>query len=131
MDVRNCKLCKNMFNYVDSPLCPACNKKMERKFEDVKKFIRENPRTPIGEVSEATEVPMQQLKKWVRQERLAFAEDSGITIDCMSCGKSILTGRYCEKCKDQITNSFSSMYQEKKTTETAKKSGSAKMRFLG
>ena len=32
MDVRNCKNCGKLFQYVGKPLCPACNKKLEDKF---------------------------------------------------------------------------------------------------
>ena len=39
MDVRNCKMCGNLFNYTGSPLCPACNNKMEKKFSEVKDYI--------------------------------------------------------------------------------------------
>lgn len=130
MDVRNCKICKNLFNYQGSPICPACNKKMEDRFNIVKEYIRDNPNVPMAKVSEDTEVPIQQLKKWVRQERLQFSKDSGVTIDCECCGKPILTGRYCSDCKSRMTNSFTGLYSEPAAQKARKKDGSAKMRFL-
>lgn len=130
MDVRNCKICKNLFNYQGSPICPACNKKMENRFNAVKEYIRDNPNVPMAKVSEDTEVPIQQLKQWVRQERLQFSKDSGVKIDCESCGKPILTGRYCNDCKSRMTNSFTGLYSETAEQKARKKDGSAKMRFL-
>ncbi|MDO4166688.1 MAG: flagellar protein [Eubacteriales bacterium] len=130
MDVRNCKICKNLFNYQGSPICPACNKKMEDKFAKVREYIRDNPNVPMSKVSEDTEVPIQQLKKWVRQERLQFSKDSGVKIDCESCGKPILTGRYCNECKSRMTNSFTGLYSEPAAQKAKKKDASAKMRFL-
>ena len=48
MEVRNCKECGKIFNYVEgAPLCPACAKKMEGKFEEVKEYIYDNPRASI------------------------------------------------------------------------------------
>lgn len=131
MDVRNCKICDKLFNYQGSPICTSCHKKMEERFQEVKEYIRENPGTPMAVVAEENDVPVQQLKQWVRQERLQFSKDSGITIDCENCGKPILTGRYCPACKQQMTNSFKGLYSEAQSVKKQKKDGSAKMRFLG
>ena len=36
MDVRNCKTCGRLFNYMGgAPLCPECKAALEKKFEDV------------------------------------------------------------------------------------------------
>lgn len=131
MDVRNCKMCGNLFNYTGSPLCPACNKKMEKKFSEVKEYIRANPTSSISVVSEETEVPIQQLKRWIREERLSFSKDSGVVIQCEKCGAAILTGRFCKECKRTMTKSLESLYSTS-AGEPAKKKGSesARMRFI-
>ena len=57
MNVRNCRKCGKIFNYVSGlPICPACRDEAEKKFQVVKKFIRENPRADIREVAAACEV---------------------------------------------------------------------------
>lgn len=131
MDVRNCKMCGNLFNYTGSPLCPACNKKMEKKFSEVKEYIRANPSSSISVVSEETEVPIQQLKRWIREERLSFSKDSGVVIQCEKCGDAILTGRFCKECKRTMTKSLESLYSTS-AGEPARKKGSenARMRFI-
>ena len=63
MDVRNCKNCGKLFQYVGKPLCPACNKKLEDKFFEVRDYIYENPTANMSQVSEEMEVPIQQIKK--------------------------------------------------------------------
>ncbi len=131
MDVRNCKKCGKLFNYDGDALCPLCIKEMEEKFYQVRDYIRENPSSPMPVVAEENDVPIQQIKKWIRQERLTFSKDSGVSIDCESCGKPILTGRYCRECKGKMTNSFTSMYKEKEPEHKAKTSSNGKMRFLG
>lgn len=130
MDVRNCKLCSKLFNYQGSPVCPSCNKKLEEKFTIVREYIRDNPGVSMSQVSEETEVPIQQLKKWVRQERLQFTKESGIKIDCESCGKPILTGRFCNACKSRMTNSFTGLYSEPAEQKAKRKDSAGKMRFL-
>ena len=110
MDVRNCKNCGKLFQFVGKPICPACNKKLEDKFFEVRDYIYENPTANMGKVSEEMDVPIQQIKKWVREERLAFSKDSGITISCEKCGKPILTGRFCKECKNSMRDDLSKMY---------------------
>lgn len=131
MDVRNCKLCGNLFNFTGSPICPACNKKMEEKFAVVKDFIRENPTSSIAVVAEKTEVPIQQLKRWIREERLSFSKDSGVVIQCEKCGAAILTGRFCKECKRTMTKSLESLYSTAASNAECKKtSENARMRFI-
>ena len=51
MNVRNCKKCGKLFNYMSGmPICPACKDAAEKQFQSVKKFIRENPRADIKDI---------------------------------------------------------------------------------
>lgn len=132
MDVRNCKNCGKLFQFVGKPICPACNKKLEDKFFEVRDYIYENPTANMGKVSDEMDVPIQQIKKWVREERLAFSKDSGITISCEKCGKPILTGRFCKECKNSMRDDLSKMYGTENKVAKQKKTGdpNGKMRFL-
>lgn len=133
MDVRNCKKCQKLFNFTGEPLCPACIKEMEDKFFEVRDYIYANPTASMATVAEENDVPIQQIKKWVRQERLTFSKDSGITIDCESCGRPILTGRFCKECQKNMTDKFTSIYRgsEPQVKKEGKGSSKGKMRFLG
>ena len=96
MEVTNCKACGNLFNYVSGPrLCPNCMKKLEKKFMITKDYIRENPGANINTVAKECKVSIPQIKKWIREERLSFSQESGIGIECDNCGKMIRTGRFC------------------------------------
>ena len=133
MEVRNCRDCGKMFNYTTgAPLCPACIKKLDEKFAKVKEYIYDNPGVGIQQVSEAMEVSINLLKKWVREEKLTFAEGSSVGLDCERCGKTILSGRFCEECKRKVTKQLDNAYEKPRTAAPAKKNeqGSPKMRFL-
>ena len=122
MDVRTCKSCGRLFNYLSGdPLCSACRDSTEKKFMEVKEYIRENRNASI-----------KQLERWVRQERLEFSKDSGVMFFCSSCGEPIQSGTMCEKCKKGMASSLSSMIDKPKTVEAPKKKlhDSDKMRFL-
>ena len=131
MEVKNCKDCKRLFNYIGGPrLCPDCRAKLEEKFAEVKKFVEENKNASISVVSEEMDVSVQQLNQWVREERLIFAEGSAVMIDCESCGAPISTGRYCENCKSQMVNKFGGMYKKEEVQQKRDPRERARMRFL-
>ena len=72
-----------------------------------------------------------QLEKWVREERLCFADDSPIGIPCENCGKTIKSGRYCEACKNTLANQLGSMYAINYEEDDEKdKNSRARMRYL-
>ena len=132
MDVRTCKSCKRLFNYLSGPvICPSCVEKLEQKFQEVKEFIRSKPHSSLQDVSEAKEVSVKQLKNWVREERLKFADDSPVGIECMNCGAMIKYGKYCEACKGKMINNLSHAVEEEPVKEAApKRSDGNRMRFL-
>ena len=134
MNVRNCKKCGKIFNYVVGPvICPRCKEWQEAKFQEVKKFVQENHGADITEVAEACEVEVKQIRQWIREERLQFADDSPIRIPCEGCGAMIQSGRFCDKCEVELANGFKHSVGQDKPKEPEKKparSSGDKMRFL-
>lgn len=129
MDVRNCISCGKIFNYIGGEvLCISCKQKGDENFKKVKEYIYENKDTNIYTVSEETDVSINIIQKWVREERLVFSGDSMSGIECEVCGKNIKTGRYCENCKKQMVNDLSGAFQNK-NMEESKKDGSG-MRYF-
>ena len=77
MNVRNCKKCGKIFNYVSGPpICPQCKDALEEKFQEVRKYIQDNRHATIPQVSEACEVSTNQIQQWLRDERLELTEGS-------------------------------------------------------
>lgn len=111
MDVRTCRSCGRIFNYLQGPsICPNCRKKLEDKFTEVREFVRANESATMSEISEAMDVSVKQIRQWVREERLTFTENSAVGIECESCGVMIRTGRYCDKCRNNLANTLKTMY---------------------
>lgn len=131
MDIRNCKNCNKMFNYIGKPICPTCEKLLEDKFQEVKKYVKEHPEAPITIVAEENDVSVNQIKRWVRQERLAFSDASMVGLECEKCGAMIKTGRFCDNCKTTMTNNLASAIKKKpEPVIEPKQKESARMRFL-
>lgn len=121
MDVINCKNCGRLFNRLSRErLCPACRQLEEDKFQEVKSYLRENPNASVDEVSRENDVSVKQIKQWVREERLAFTDGSIEGLACESCGKMILTGRFCDDCKANMVNHLNDAFKDPKKMEEVK-----------
>ena len=135
MEVRNCRQCGKLFNYIGGSygnLFTNCIKKIEEKFSDVKEYIEEHKNATMVEISEACDVSTRQIEKWIREERLCFSPDSAVGIDCEMCGATIKSGRYCEKCKSKITNELGNIYKNTSAKKSMDNqySKNAKMLYL-
>lgn len=135
MNVRACKGCKRLFNYISGQFyCPACKEKLEEKFQEVKKYIQENPGVHIQDVATACDVETSQIRQWLREDRLELTEGSPIMLSCDSCGAPIRSGKYCDKCKANVSNGFKDILKsnasKNKDTFRKKEDGGSKMRYL-
>lgn len=103
MKINTCKRCRGLFES-DSleEYCPICKQAINRKFTVVKTFVRRNKRADLNEISEECAVPVSQLLRWVREERLFFDGNSKVALPCLKCGALIQTGEYCLECKGKM-----------------------------
>ena len=132
MDVRNCKGCSRLFNYIGGqPLCPECLKALDVKFDEVRDYVYDHPRAGMQQVSEEMEVSIAQIKRWIREERLAFSDEAQVGLECEGCGKMVRTGRFCETCKAKYINGFSALTKKPEPAKKQPMKGQGpQMRFL-
>ena len=132
MEVLNCKSCGRLFNVVGSErICPACQKLLEDKFQEVRQYLEDHPNASVEQTSIDNDVSVKQIKQWIREERLVLSSPSEAGITCESCGVPICSGRFCDKCKANMANNLMNVYAKPKPQEI-KKQGREKdrMRFL-
>ena len=90
---------------------------------------------PAGVFSAGEEchVDASQIKQWIREERLQFADDSPIKVNCEGCGTMIGSGRFCEKCKNDmmrgLKHAAAPVVQQPEQLAKSKSTNN-KMRFL-
>ena len=131
MEVRACRTCKRLFNYITGPVrCPACSEALEKKFQKVKQYIWDNKTASLQEIAEANDVSVGQLRQWVREERLCFTEESPVGLECESCGTTIKTGRYCENCKMKLGSTLMSVLPKEKGPEIKPRDSKSRMRSI-
>ena len=132
MEVKNCKSCGRLFNYVSGPfICANCQQKLEDKFQEVKQYLNENPGVSVNQLAEAKEVSVKQIKQWIREERLSLSQASADGVTCEHCGVPICSGRFCDNCKAALQNTLSGAIDKPKAPEPKKRERDGnKMRFL-
>jgi flagellar operon protein (TIGR03826 family) len=134
MEVRNCKSCGRLYNYIGGSyrnLCPDCINKIEDKFIEVKDYIQDHKNATMPEISSECDVRIEQIEHWIREERLYFSDDSPIGIACESCGVTIKSGRFCPACKTKMSNVLSDLYSDdSKNRKSEVKRDSERMRLL-
>lgn len=100
-DVKNCKRCGRVFNYLGGyQLCPMCKKQDEDDFKRVKDYLYENPGATISHIAGELSISVEKIKRFLREGRLEIAEgDANLFLECEMCGKAIKTGRFCVECE--------------------------------
>lgn len=134
MDVKNCKKCGRIFNALSGQvICPQCLESAEEDFQKVKTYIEEHPGASVAATAEACEVEVQQIRQWLREERLTFTSAQGSDLTCEKCGEPILSGRFCDKCKMEVTRGLTDAIKKPEAPKPVQKPESSgnKMRFLG
>jgi flagellar operon protein (TIGR03826 family) len=109
-DVRNCKWCGKIFNYIGGmPVCPSCREKDEENFRKVKQYLYDYPGASISQISNELEVSVSRIKEYLRDGRLEIVGDSAnMFLECERCGKSIKTGKYCDECEKELRTGLQS-----------------------
>ena len=110
-ETKYCESCnKALPPTYEGALCPSCAE--YALFQTAKDFIRSGDYNEY-DVSQFLNIPIQQVRKWIREGRIQYKEDSlnNITIQCQICGVPITFGTMCPKClKAQNVSGSSSIY---------------------
>ncbi len=124
MEVKVCKNCRRLFQYIYGPeLCSDCIKLVsgksvaaipeekrsmlkpllleeERKLTEIKEYIQANPTATVSKIAETFGVSARRIFDWIREDRLEFSDASyDAWFTCAKCGIKIKSGVYCINCK--------------------------------
>ncbi|MFB5661007.1 TIGR03826 family flagellar region protein [Alteribacillus sp. HJP-4] len=114
-NLENCPHCGDLFVKSLRPVCNQCHTDMEKKFDEVYRFIRkrENRSASMAEVVEATDVTEEEIIRFIKEGRLRLNQFPNLAYPCDSCGASIREGRLCSSCKSSITGGLQAEAREK------------------
>lgn len=102
MELRNCPVCGKLFVYTVRNMCPNCAKKDEENFEKVRQYLYDVPNATLDEITEKTGVPAKNVLEYLKEGRLMLKKTNTNILSCERCGAPILTGKYCDKCADEM-----------------------------
>lgn len=134
-NIVNCRNCGTLFKRITKDrVCPQCMKKLEEKFNEVRIYISENKGVSIMQVSREMDVSVEQIKAWIREDRLQLDAAGDPEFGCLQCGVPIRSGKYCDYCKNKVINNLNSAYRRDIPAPSVEKRSSGsdrdKMRFL-
>lgn len=126
--LENCPSCGNLFVKNIREVCNECYKKVEIEYEKVYKFLRnkENRKSTIYEVSDATGVTVSQIRSFIREGRLRLADFPNMGYPCERCGTNLITtGNLCDDCKrfidTEIRMSLDEQFRRQELMKSAQK----------
>lgn len=134
-NIANCRGCGKLFKRTGpNRLCPECVKALEEKYTEVRRYIADHKGVSIMEVSKELDVSVEQIKAWIREDRLQLDQAGDPDFCCLSCGVPIKSGKYCDRCKNKMINNLNGVYTQEKPVSAEPKQGTGKerdrMRFL-
>ena len=112
MEPTNCPRCGKLFMKINESVCPSCAKELDEKFEDVRAYLKDNPNRTIKEVSEACNVSVKSILRYIREGKLEASAGIQSEVTCSRCGIPITTGRMCKKCAAEVGQQVAGMKPE-------------------
>ena len=108
MNIRNCAKCGRLFDYISgAPVCPLCKADQEKKLQEVRIFLLQRPKATMEELTQECDLEASLVQQWMREKRLTFTDSSPIKIPCELCGDMIGSGRFCDKCRNEMAKELS------------------------
>lgn len=133
-DIRNCKKCGKVYNYIGgAPICPVCKEDEEKEFKKVKTYLYDNPGASITQVTSDLNVSIEMIKRFLKEGRLEILGDDGnLLLECESCGKAIKSGRFCEHCERDLSIRLRDTAGQlrKSISDSKNKSGRLDLKYL-
>ncbi|AWB46240.1 flagellar protein [Paenibacillus sp. CAA11] len=112
MNLDNCPRCGKLYAKNFKELCGNCIKDIELEYEKCKKYLRDQKGATIVELSEATEVSVKQITKFIKEGRISIANNPNMMYPCEVCGVLIREGTMCDGCRTRLTRELLAASQE-------------------
>lgn len=126
-ELKSCSRCKKLFSYIAGKrICPECKENEEKLFDDVKNYIRDNPKANFKQIHQDLGASPKLLQEFIASGRLLLSDSSPLTLSCQICGELISKGKVCDKCNAGMINELNGVTQkteQQKKPEVKQKTG--------
>ncbi|OKP85831.1 flagellar protein [Paenibacillus helianthi] len=130
MNLDNCPRCGRLYVKNIMDLCQPCIKDLEHQYETCVSYLRENRGTNIQELSDATEIPIKEITRFIREGRISIANAPNMMYPCEVCGTLIREGHMCDSCRNRLRKDLTNAVKEDAPAEPSKKSGEGAYRAV-
>jgi len=121
MNVGNCPRCGKVYVLNLSEVCPACIKNFELMYDKCLKYLRDNRGTTLSQLSEATEVSVNQIAKLIREGRISIQGRPNMTYPCELCGAEIRDKSMCESCRLKLVKDVANNKEDEQRDDALRK----------
>ncbi len=122
LNVGNCPTCGKVFAKGTRTVCPACHNEIERQFVLCEKYLRENRKANLQELSDETEVPIKLITRFIKEGRISVYNSPNLHINCDVCGQPMTGGAMCYNCRHRLSHDvLNAAKQESAKIEEAKR----------
>lgn len=127
MDIANCPVCGKIFVKGIRDICPNCVKKQEEQYERCAEYLRHHKGITLYELSEAVDVPVRQITKFIREGRISIENAPNMSYPCEVCGEMIRENSMCESCRSRLIRDMAQALEEKR--ENSASSGRESIKY--
>lgn len=117
----NCSRCDRLFVKTNKDLCPVCIKEIEDEYIRCAEYLREHKLVSLYELSEATEVSVKQITRFIKEGRISVADFPNISYTCESCGAPIREGKLCKKCSERLNKDIKKVLEKESSEESTER----------
>ncbi len=130
MNLDNCPRCGRLYVKNIMDLCQPCIKELEHEYETCVNYLREFRGTTIQELSDATEISIKEITRFIREGRISIANAPNMMYPCEVCGTLIRDGHMCDNCRNRLRKDLTSLTREINEKEPPKKTSEGAYRAL-
>lgn len=123
MGIDNCPRCGKLYAKNLRDLCPSCIKDLDQMYELCATYLRENRGATIYEVSDATEVSIAQITRFIREGRISLMDAPNMGYPCEMCQSVIREGNICESCRARLKKDIGKLNLNERTFDSKRGSG--------
>lgn len=118
--IDNCPQCGSLYVKNFKEVCPACMKGIEMQYEKCSKYLRENRKSNLQELHEATEVPYKQIIKFIKEGRISLYDMPNLSYPCEVCGSMIREQTMCDSCRKRLAKDIAHLSDDERHQGQAK-----------
>jgi hypothetical protein len=104
MELSKCVRCNKLYNRVRISVCPTCETEEEKDIFAVSRHLKDHPNTSLYEVSDALNIYIEDIFRWIDEKRLEVSIHHREATNCESCGAPVASGRLCPECRKILLN---------------------------